>query len=318
MNKFLQIFRKVDGVRVLKQYARGHVLLYALAVTPLLGFSRKGLEQVRMAVEKKMLARLRRQYAAQLKAFRKKHPASPVREPSRIVWVCWFQGMDAAPEIVQRCYKRLREALPDREIRLLTSENYRQWSGIPEQIIAKYEAGIIGQAHFADLLRLDLLIRHGGTWIDATVLAAGRPAPDWMMDAPLFVFQMLKPGLDGHAVRMSNWFMSATPGNVILRLTQALLYDYWAHHDKLIDYFIFHLFFELAIETYPEEWSHVVPASPEAPHSLLLRLFEPYDQNVFEGILEQSPFHKLTYKFDEADTALEGTNYRHLMESLLQ
>ena len=34
----------------------------------------------------------------------------------------------------------------------------------------KHKNNIIDNTHFSDLLRLELLIKYGGTWIDASVL----------------------------------------------------------------------------------------------------------------------------------------------------
>lgn len=41
---------------------------------------------------------------------------------------------------------------------------------LPDYIVKKWEKGRIPADLFSDLLRLELLIRYGGTWIDSTVL----------------------------------------------------------------------------------------------------------------------------------------------------
>jgi hypothetical protein len=166
----------------------------------------------------------------------------------------------------------------------------------------------------SDLLRLELLIRYGGTWMDATVFCSGKQYPKYMFDSDLFVFQCLKPGLDGHCTSISNWFMTACSNHPILLLTRALLYQYWSNHTKLVDYFIFHDFFQMAIEAYPEEWKNVVPFSNSVPHMLLLRLFEPFKKEVFDGIMEQTCIHKLTYKFSEKECLKPDTNYAHIVQ----
>ena len=172
MKKFMAIFRKVGGKQVLQQYARAHVLLYALGQTLCHGFSKKGLEIVRLAVNNRILNKLRKKNRKAIDAFRASYsPAEQQR--SNKVWVCWLQGMDAAPELVQRCYRSLQENLTDREIILLTEDNYRQYVSFPEHIQQKIDTGVITRTHFSDLLRLELLIRHGGTWIDATVFCSG-------------------------------------------------------------------------------------------------------------------------------------------------
>ncbi len=311
MKQFIAIFKKVGGKEILCQYARNHVLLFALVQTVLQGFSKKSLEIVRLSMENRILSKLRKKYRRQIRDFQQSAVPLP-RDRSRRVWVCWLQGMEQAPALIQCCYRSLQENLCDREITLLTEDNYRDFVTFPPYIQKKIDQGIISRTHMSDLLRLELLIHYGGTWIDSTVFCSGSNIPSYMLDSDLFLFQTLKPGLDGHATCISNWFITSCTNHPLLILTRDLLYQYWKKHDKLIDYFIFHYFFQLAMEAYPEEWSHVVPFSNSIPHILLLRLFEQYDPSVWQAIQAQTPLHKLTYKFDEADTLMENTYYSAL------
>ena len=209
--------------------------------------------------------------------------------------------------------QRIRDRFAAME-RPLTENNYRDYVTFPAFIRDKIDRGVITRTHMSDLLRLELLIRYGGTWLDATVFCSSPVVPDYMMDSDLFLFQDLKPGWDGHCQRISSWMITACTGNPILRLTRALLYEYWKKNTKMADYFLFHDFFELAIEAYPEEWKKVIPCSNAAPHILLLRLFEPCDARVWDAVRGMTPFHKLSYKFDDEKARIPGTYYRKLMD----
>lgn len=312
MNKFIAIFKKVGGWDVLRQYARAHVLLFALVLTVLNGFSKKSLEIVRLSVNNRILCKLRKKSKGLIQNF-KANWQPQNQNSSRKVWVCWFQGMEQAPPLVQRCFRSLKENLPNREIVLLTEENYRNYVKLPDYIEEKVKKGIIPKAQYSDLIRLELLIKHGGTWIDATVFCSGGNIPSYMLDASLFMFQTLKPGLDGHPTSISNWFITACTHHPLLELTQVLLYDYWKKYNYMIDYFIFHDFFQLAQEAYPEEWNKVIPFCNSVPHILLLRLFDKYDSTAWQALQEITPFHKLSYKFSQEETLREGTYYAHLI-----
>ena len=237
--------------------------------------------------------------------------SQPAHKPGKI-WMFWSSGEESAPPIARKCIASIRENLPDREVVVLSEKTYRDYVTFPSFIQEKIDRGEMMKAHMADLLRLELLIRYGGTWIDATVFCPGGKIPAYMLDSDLFLFQDLKPGFDGHCQRISNWMITARAGNPVLKLTRALLYEYWREHRKCEDYFIFHHFFEMAIDAYPEEWARVIPFSNAAPHILLLRLFEPYDDAVWGAVREMTPFHKLSYKFDEAKTQIPGTYYQEL------
>ena len=85
------------------------------------------------------------------------------------IWFCWLQGLEQAPPLVKLCYEALGQKLPDREIVVIDAKNVFDYITLPEEIVEKWKRGIIGPAHFSDLIRLELLVRYGGYWIDATV-----------------------------------------------------------------------------------------------------------------------------------------------------
>ena len=311
MKKFLTLFNKVGGKEILRQYKQAHVLCFAMRQALDQGFSKKGLEILRLSVNNKVLGKLRKKYRKTIAKFVADNPVS-LGEQSNKVWVCWLQGMETAPLLVQKCYASLQEHLGDREIILLTEDNYRNYVIFPQHIQEKIDNGMISKTHFSDLLRLELLLKHGGTWVDATVFCSGGEIPAYMLESDLFVYQTLKPGLDGHSTSISSWFMSARSNHPILLLTRHLLYTYWEKNKKLVDYFLLHDFFQLAIEAYPEQWNKVVPFCNSIPHILLLRLFEAYDPQIWQAAQNMTPFHKLSYKFKPEDAQKDGTYYQCL------
>ncbi|HAB93526.1 MAG TPA: capsular biosynthesis protein [Lachnospiraceae bacterium] len=308
-------YNRAGGTQILKQYARAHVLCFALLQTALQGTSQKSLEIVRLSVNNKILGRLRNEYSWYIDGYLLKQSLKPDKASrrSKDIWILWLDGMERAPKVVQKCCRSVRDSFPDRPIHILTEDNYRDYARFPGFIQEKIDSGAISKTHLSDLLRLELLIKYGGTWLDATVFCSSGEVPDYMMDSDLFLFQDLKPGLDGHCQRISSWMITACTNHPILRLTRALLYEYWLMHDEMVDYFLFHDFFELAIEAYPEEWSKVVPCSNAAPHILLLRLFEPYREEVWEAVKEMTPFHKLSYKFDAEKAQYPDTYYKKVL-----
>lgn len=308
-----EIFKKQGGMKLLKQYWLSGALFTGIGEFLLLGKSRTALEILRLSTTLKTKQNLERKYKWKLDEFDKSYVEKEHKESNK-VWICWFQGMENAPELVQRCYQSIKENLTDRDIVLITSENMADYVQFPRAIQQKIDNGIIRGAHLSDLLRLELLIRYGGTWIDSTVFCSGSVIPEYMLDSELFLFQTLKPGRDGHCTVISNWFITAWSNNKILAAVQWLLYRYWEDNDQLWDYFIFHDFFQIVIEKYTEEWSRVVPFCNATPHILLLRMFERYDDVMWKAITNQTPFHKLSYKFNTNDAALDDTYYKKIIE----
>ena len=319
MKNFLKLFKKLGGASLLKQYIRARVLLFAMIQTLMNGFSKKGLEIVRLAVDRKIFHRLRKKNRKFIAQYVQDHPADQaVQKHNPIIWTIWLQGMDNAPKVVQQCYRSMQKHITDREIIVITEDNYADYVTFPDYIMEKYKKGIISKVHFADLLRVELLATHGGTWMDGTVFCSGKPSRSYMLDGELFLFQMLKPGLDGHSRAVSSWFMTAHSGNPIMLLTRELLHRYWKKYNYAVEYFILHDFLQMALEAYPEVWSKVVPFSNSTPHILLLRLFENYNEALWDGIRAQTDIHKLSYKFSPEEAARENTYYTRVLGEYAQ
>ena len=123
MRKFISLFRKVGGKEILLQYCRAHVLFFSLAITCLLGIRKKSLEIVRLAVNNRILCKMRKQYGSFIHSYLEAHRDEVPQNHSKKIWVCWLQGIDNAPPIVKTCYQSLKDNIADREIVFLTERN---------------------------------------------------------------------------------------------------------------------------------------------------------------------------------------------------
>jgi len=310
--ELIDILKKQGGITLFKRYWESGVFFTAVVEFLLLGKSKTALEILRLSTQLKVKQKLKRKYKKKLEEFSEFYNKNLVHEMSNNVWVCWLQGIENAPLIVQKCYESLQKNLKNKKIILITEDNYKNYIQFPEFIQKKIDLKIITKTHMSDMLRLELLTKYGGTWIDATVLCTSNRIPNYMFESDLFLFQCLKPGRDGHAIFPSSWFITASSNNKLLLLTRDLLYLYWEKNNKLIDYFLFHIFLQIVLESYPEEWQKVVPFDNSVPHILQLRLFENYNDDIWKALCQMTPFHKLTYKFDFQKTTDKNTYYNIL------
>ena len=307
-----ETFEKQGGKKLLKQYWKGGAFFTAINQFIVLGRSRTALEILRLSATLKTKQKLEKRYGHVIENF--KYDDSLPHQSSNKVWICWFQGIENAPEIVKKCYESVLRNMPDKEVVLLTDENIKEYVRFPDYIQEKYEKGIITRTHMTDLLRLELLIRYGGMWLDATVFCSSSEIPDYFFESELFFYQLLKPGRDGNSSYISSWLMTARTNNRILMATRELCYVYWKDNDDMWDYFLFHDFMAIVMEKYEEEWKKIILRDNATPHELLLKLFDSYDEQMWNAIKEQTPFHKLTYKFREEETKKESTFYKVLFE----
>lgn len=234
---------------------------------------------------------------------------------NRPIWFCWLQGLQQAPPIVKACYSSLKSHLSDREIKVINNKNWKEYVEFPDYVIEKWEKGRIPAALFSDLLRLELLLKYGGTWIDSTVLCTGlyENQNDNFLDADLFLFQYTKPG--SIPVSISNWFITACSNNEVLIMLRDMLYAYWKDYDCTLDYYIFHLFFSMLSKKYPEK----ILAMPygQSMNSLVLmhHLEDKFKQEKWDKLTQRVSFHKLAFRVSK-EVKEDKENYFNKIISL--
>ena len=251
----------------------------------------------------------------------------------RPIWFCWLQGLENAPEIVHACYKSLQRHLVQEfngfqdsqtrmsdeveanvqtyEIKVIDNENWKEYVDLPEYIVEKWEKKRIPPALFSDLLRLELLIKYGGTWIDSTVLCTGLNDNHNFFNADLFLFQYSKPGRI--PVSISNWFITACSNNRVLIVLREMLYAYWEDYDCTLDYYIFHLFFSMLSEEYPEEIKAMPYAQSMNSLVLLHHWGEEFDQKKWDKLTARVFFHKLAFRVSEETKRNRNNYYNYIL-----
>lgn len=142
----------------------------------------------------------------------------------RTIWFLWFQGLENAPYVVRKCHESWVTRNPAWRVVSLDE------ASLPEFASVDYSGGNIGRLsrqHRADLLRLDLLAHHGGVWVDATCFCV-QPLDDWLAPntgSGFFAFH--QPGPDRI---MSNWFLAAEPGGLLVSRLFEMMLAYWGDH----------------------------------------------------------------------------------------
>lgn len=234
-------------------------------------------------------------------------------EKRKTIWICWFQGVENAPDLVKKCINKNINSLADYEKIILTKENFSKYVDIKENVLKKWEKGIISNTAFSNILRLEILIKYGGIWMDSTVLFTGERFPNFVTDYPLFMFSSWK-WITGDVRQISTWFISAQKGHPLLKAVLDCLYKYWADKDELVTYFVFHMFFGLVIERYPVMFNQIPRISNVPPHFMQFELQNPYSERRFSELTEMSSIHKLTYKLDESVYKDETNIYNYLLK----
>lgn len=210
------------------------------------------------------------------------------------IWTLWWQGVDKMPPIVKATYESIKNA-SDKEVVLITKDNDYEYIEIPEYIKKRNMCF----AHLSDYIRVSLLSKYGGLWIDSTVYCIGK-IPSEIFEASFFT---IKATAKSHKyIPKGKWNMQILGSNEtncpIFVFMKHYLEEYWKKFDKALDYLFFDYGMELQYEDNLESKSliDIVPYTNEHMHELLPILNEDYDEHKFLHISKDTNFFKLTYK----------------------
>lgn len=219
-------------------------------------------------------------------------------EPSNYtIWVCWLQGFETAPDLVKVCVERIKQQLNKYNIVLLDESNYKDYVTLPDYIVTKYNCGVISRAHFSDILRIWLLNKWGGVWIDSTVYCTVNELPSYVTSNSLFVYSSFTLSRIGDN-KISSWMLAAKPHNKIISATKILLEEYWKRYDYLLDYYLLHLLFSISADYFMDDWDKLPKYHNLNPHILQYEFSDQYCEERMKEIERFADFHKLTYRLE--------------------
>ncbi|MDB5137632.1 MAG: Capsular polysaccharide synthesis protein [Mucilaginibacter sp.] len=259
----------------------------------------------------------------------------------KTIWFLWLQGLDKAPVVVQKCYASWLKHNPGWNVIFLDEKNLTDYISLKPRQTTR-------QA-LSDILRINLLAKHGGLWVDATCFCT-KPLDDWLynnMVSGFFAFN--RPGPDR---MLSSWFMAGSKDNYITHIYQTAVDAYWDANPniaffeisrwyflnrylrrmkvqtwfgsfatkilKVYPYFWFHYLFEsiyLNDKRIRDMWDTTPKISADIPHKLQFAgLFNPLTDEIKTEIDNKiAPVYKLTWKYNEANYK-KGTIIDYLLK----
>lgn len=232
-------------------------------------------------------------------------------KPQEYIFTCWLQGYENAPRIVQKCIDSLQQYSGNAKLVIITEENIGNYITLPTYIIEKWKSGFIPNAQFSDILRVFLLCKYGGIWLDSTVMLFDEIPKEYLKE-DLFFFQT--SFLDNNDPGISNWFIySKYSNNPLLLDLKASLLNFWKRNKRLSDYYIFHDFVSILAgsDKYRNYWRKIPYINNVAPHVLQKELFEKYSDSRLKQITSISSIQKLTYK--KSNMVEANSNYRYIL-----
>lgn len=231
----------------------------------------------------------------------------PISDGKIKVFTYW-DNPDSMPPVVQICRRSMQQYVGNEmQLIVLDKTNYQKWIDFDFSNLLPN----ISQAHFSDLLRLKLLEKWGGFWLDATCLLTKDlyHATTQIREQEQFLFAYV-------VSRTGSWFIWSKPDSYVLNMVSAAIDLWWKKEKRLTNYFMLHdiveMFYYVDSE-YRRQWDAMLKKHPKEALALL-RSYEKTDSlEGFAKILSGSFVHKLTYKYNnEVYPPPKATEYQNI------
>lgn len=213
------------------------------------------------------------------------------------IWYFWLQGEENLPPIPKLCLQSIRKHANGHEVIVLSADNYKEYVNIPDMLIEKYRSGRIKAAHFADILRVELLAQQGGLWLDATMLVT-RDLPQEIFDIPFFSVKTESRRYFVSQCRWAVFCLGAAKGNPLFIQLASLFEQYLTTTDLFVDYFMFDNFIDMLYRRYPliRKQIDALPMNNPRVHDMAPLLCSHVSDEDFEELTRNTYLFKLNYK----------------------
>ncbi len=224
------------------------------------------------------------------------------------VFVMWFQGEGQMPLVIQKCLDSIRKKIPNRKVIIITRENIKEYTDLPDYILQKVDAGSITKTFFSDIARAALLYKNGGTWADAAIYLT-KPVTSEYFNKSYYC----PAGIISEHKKDFRYLFNGTKGwNVSFQGTNKKhfpLYDflfhfyckYFSEYETHVDYFMNDYMMSLFCK-HNQTFKNLLneqEANNQREFDLALmmnKVLNSKNQKKLENLLEQNYIHKLTYR----------------------
>ena len=235
------------------------------------------------------------------------------------IWISWWTGEDTAPELVRQCIKSIKKNANNRKIVFITQENYLNYIDIPNFIIDKAQSGNMKLAHLCDYIRIALLEKYGGIWLDSTIFCSDQ-IPDEYFQFPFFTCRSETDEKCSYVSKM-RWVTFVFGGykhNIVFNYLKKAFEHYWQSNNTAIDYLFFDHLIEIGYDCIPDIKKMIdsVPINNIHRDDLQSSMNEKIHANKFYSIIKpDTVLYKLSWRETYAETTDDGqpTVYKYFL-----
>lgn len=240
------------------------------------------------------------------------------------IFILWYQGRKQMPELVRMCFNSVLKNANGHRVVLLDNTNLFDWiEPFPEVVQQKFNNEIFSKQIESDLIRLSLLKKYGGLWLDATVFVSDIIL-DKLFEAPFFTVVRKEARKSDISGEISPFVLGRKKDDKssqrLFDFSQELLIDYIKSEDDLMDYLLIENILKIGINS-DDNLNKIVNTFFNNKKNILgleKLLNQDYDAKVLCSSLKENLFSKLNF---HANHVREGncrqlTNYGKLCQLL--
>ena len=228
------------------------------------------------------------------------------------IWMMWYQGIENAPPIVLSCFRSVIKNRANHKVYIISKYNLNKYIKLPSYIMKKFDEGVFSITHFSDIVRMALLSKYGGYWIDSTYFVT---SPLIHINTTFYTLKLNYCWIKDHPFINCLWsgnFMAVPKNSFIATYGYNAFLLYWKKYNSLIDYLLIDYIIYIAYNKL-EKFKKVINELPFVPcniFSLVQILDSKYEKTDLKCFANKLTKEGLWYKYNGQNR----TNYGYIIE----
>lgn len=245
-----------------------------------------------------------------------------MKDEFKTIWMYWHQGWENAPKVSQMCLKSWQYHNPTWKVMALDETTLKEYCD-PFENIENADSKDMGLAAYSDILRTQLLLKHGGVWADSTTFCT-KPLDSWLSDYfNVSYFAFCSPIAERE---MDTWFLASLPGHYINGALIKAAETYWNLREKAHNYFWYHQLFNFLCQT-DDQFKNIWALTPKyscdwrsgsGPHAFrhhgIYEDLSPRTKSLIDN--NNTPLYKLSWRIPDEAYNNEDNVLNYLFKTL--
>lgn len=210
------------------------------------------------------------------------------------VFTLWWQGANL-PEVVRLCRHSLKKNIGTNVLVELDKNNIGEYIEFPQYVYDRLSCGHISLSNFSDLVRVSLLAKYGGTWIDSCIYVLNEITYTGHLNSPRF-----PQNESGNQGKWCFGIQQAPQGHKLMRFMAESMLKYWEKHSHAVDYLMMDSFMMIAYEEFSDirgEIDKFTISSPDL-HRTRYLFDKQANYECLSNIIQNNQFLSLTWRID--------------------